>query len=249
MRGPACFSHAPHAPTLLHYGIYAMSLRDTYTQHAHERQTATQVKKLRAATDALVSDIDIVSQRVSAKGLKSLFAPLTTGMLTGEWSRENNTLSYTLVRDEVKVDSINYNTVLANTRAAHRDWMMVECKSAANDEIEKRHLPNARLRIAETMISRHGGALRSHEAYRALHRACADPSVDMRVELVVALTDSENLRTRFKDIRDYFTDIAGGVTATPRLQVRVYLDQPYRASSEAELGAKAPAAQRTQPRR
>ncbi len=221
-----------------------MSLRDIYTQHAHERQIGVLVKKMQSATDGLLRDIDIVNQRVSCKGIKGLFAPLTTGMLGGEWSRENNTLSYTLVRDEVPVDEINYNTVLANTRAAHRDWMFAECKYAANDEIEKRYLPNARLRIAEEMMKRHGNALRGHDAYRALHQACAEPSIDMRVELVVAATDSEHLRSRFKDIRDYYTDIGGKVVATPRLQVRVYLDQPYRASSDAALGARQQPARR-----
>lgn len=226
-----------------------MSLRDIYSQHAHERQIGALVKKMQAATDALVRDVDIVNQRVSARGLKGLFSPLSTGFLSGTWDRAHNTLSYTLVRDEVKLDGISYNTIFANTRASHRDWMYAECKSATKDAIEKRYLPNARLHIASEMMERHGNALRSHDAYRALHQACADPSIDMRVELVVAATDGESLRERFKDVQDYFIDIGGSVTATPRLQVRIYLDQPYRASSDANLGAKAVAPKRVAPTR
>ncbi len=224
-----------------------MSLRDIYSQHAHERQTGALVKKMAAATTALVRDIDIVNQRIGARGLKGLFSPLSTGFLTGTWERENNTLSYTLVRDEVKLDNISYNTIFANTRASHRDWMFAECKAATKDAIEKRYLPNARLYIVSEMMERHGNALRNEDAYRALHQACADPSIDMRVELVVAATDGENLRTRFKDVQDYFIDIGGSVTATPRLQVRIYLDQPYRASTDAALGAKAAPAKRAGP--
>ena len=220
-----------------------MSLRDTYSHHAHERQLGALVKKMQASTSALVRDVDIVNQRIGAKGLKGLFSPISTGFLSGNWDRANNTLSYTLVRDEVKLD-FSYKTIFANTRASHRDWLFAECKSAANDAIEKRYLPNARIYIASEMMERHGNPLRSQEAYRALHQACADPSIDMRVELVVAATDGENLRERFKDIQDYFIDISGSVTATPRLQVRIYLDQPYRASTDAALGAKAPATRR-----
>ena len=207
-----------------------MPLRDTYKHHAQARQTAALVKKMQAATADIARDILIINQRTSAKGLQRLFAPLATGFLSGAWSSEDNTLSYTMVRDEVALDHINYSRILAATRATHKDSMMTECKAVAIDDIEKHYLPAARLHIVATMMIRHGAALRDHAAYRALHAACADPTVDRRVELAVTATDSH-------DVRDYFIGINGVVTATPRLQVRIYLDQPYRASSDAVLTA------------
>lgn len=214
-----------------------MSLRTAYCQHAHERQTGALVKKMTAATAALVSDIGIVKRRAAATGLKALFAPLATGLLSGTWSRENNTLSYTLVRDQVDC-GVNYNRLLAATRAAHRDWMREECRFHAAEQIETRYLPNARLHISSTMMERHGNALLAHDAYRALHRLCADPAVDVRVELVVAAASGENHRARFSDMQDYYVDIDGKVVATPRLQVRLYLDQPYSASTDCRLATR-----------
>lgn len=212
-----------------------MTLRDTYSRHAHERQLSALVKKMQGAADEVINDIDIINRRVSMSGIKGLFAPLATGRLKGEWSRDHNTLSYRLVRDEVDT-GLNYTTLLARMRSQHRDWMLVECKSKTNEDLERYHLPAARLHITAEMMERHGNAMRTHASYKALHEICADPSIDMRVELVVAATDGEGARARFRDMLDYYSDISGKVVATPRLEARIYLDQPYRASTDAHLG-------------
>jgi hypothetical protein len=96
-------------------------------------------------------------------------------------------------------------------------------------------LPRQRGAIASVLHARYGDSLQHDDGYRRLHAACADAAVNRRVELIVLPTKTENPGEVFMQFRDYVVAFDGRIVATPRLAVRVYLDQPYSASSQAGL--------------
>lgn len=201
-----------------------MSLRNDYTQTASTAAT----RRLQSVSKTLAHDLVVVRERAKARGLSGVFASLKAGMLSGSWSRKDNTLTYMLASEDVALNHINYTRILADIRKNNRDWMLVECKSAAMDEIISRRLPRARAQIESEVFARHAQAVESNPAYGVIQALCSDPSIDVKMELVVASTAS-GTAARAREGFDFFINLDGSVVASPRLQLRISLDQPYEA--------------------
>ncbi len=214
-----------------------MPLRNMYAKPTRASHLAEAVSKIESATGAVARDVARAGKRQQKEAaspgvLSQVFSGLASCLIKGDWSRADKTVSYMLLRDDVVVRGANYRFEVERQRRLHQDWPYGACKQAVLDEIEKNCLPRERGHMVDTMQERYGDALRASDAYRALHAACA--AVDKRVELAVCVGETVkdgSGRKCFDSFHDYHVDLQGQVMATPRLVVRVYLDQPYSASS------------------
>jgi hypothetical protein len=222
-----------------------MSLRDLYTTAAHAEADGNHplTKPLNRALADLRHDLKFIAKATEAggnKGLTRFFAGLKAGGSKGR--REDNVLVFKLDETTLDIQERYWSAAqkaadeLRNTVGAHlHGASYVEAHlSPRAEHIYEGMLRRAAHEAAQEKLRRLRRDARDLSAYRTIHEACGDSRVDMRVELSVDVNIGHK-----EDIRQK----GGGYTwdgnvdsATTRLttSLRVYLDQPFSASTDAD---------------
>ncbi len=227
-----------------------MSLREEYTGVTAAKTAAADPLNAplsKAATD-IAHDLRVMRRTVEAqsgRGLKRFFAGLKAGRPCGERDPDAKTVSFYLGKKTIELSESYWSSTrevaeeLKQTVGAHlygADYIEAHLSPRAEYHYEGK-LCRAATEKVKNLQPAYLSQARGLPAYAEIHALCADPNVDIRVELVL-----EHGIGHKKDI----FEPGGGYTwergadkarATINVAMRLYLNEPYSASSDAAFFA------------
>lgn len=196
----------------------------------------------------IAHDLRFMARAVEVQGqtgLKRFFAGLKAGRPRGARNTDTNTLSFSLGGNTITINESYWGAMrevaedLNKTVGAHLygpDYTPghLSPRSEYKYEDRLRRVAGEKTKSLQTSYLTQARAL---PPYAEIHALCADPAVDIRVELVV-----EDVIGHKDEIRNggggYSWDAAKDKASTTlQVAVRLYLNEPYSASSDAAFFA------------
>lgn len=230
-----------------------MSLREEYTGIAAKEAEARNPMSamLETAAANLQHDLRFMAQAVCLQGkspARRFFAALRNGGPRGTRDPEANTLTFPLGARRETLKGVSYWSSFREATASIKGtWgysvfgqrYMDQAQSEQTQFMLENSIRAAARTRAREMQDGMLADARQCSAYARIHALCADPEVDMRVELVALAPEVGHKQNVNQSGAGYAINRDGDTVQVEfRLALRVFMGEAYAASSDAKRMAK-----------